>query len=306
MKQDNTAHDEKVVVFSTESTMRFTHAWVLAGIPLWGPLRAAIRLTAALVWLLLCYFLSVIASFFCLLRIPGAAGVRTRVSLLWVHGMRAIIGMRIRQIGTPPEAPYFLVVNHLTWGDLFAMKCLCRARFVLQADDGSFPLLGRLLRALNPVLVHRVREEVPMARRRMEEAIEQGDSLLMAPEGVVGPGKEVRRFRAALLDAAVRKHKPVHYASITYRTPKGCPPPSQAVLFGPDPYFRTPDGKIPQSELDAWGPERSFLPHFLRLLALPWHEVTIHFAPTPIWHAERIALANHLQAAVQKIFVPVE
>lgn len=306
MSQNNTAQDQNIVPLAPPSTMRFTHAWVLAGIPLWGPLRATVRLAAGLFWILSCYLLSLFSSILCFLRVPGATALRERISILWFHGMRAIIGMRIRQIGAQPQQPYFMVVNHLTWGDLFAMMCLCRARYVLQADDGTFPFLGRLVRALNPVFVHRVREDVPHARRTMEEAIEQGDSLLMAPEGVVGPGKEVRRFRAALLDAAVRKEQPVHYASLTYRTPEGCPPPSQSVLFGPDPYFRTPDGKIPQSELDAWGPERSFLLHFLGLLALPWHEVTVHFAPTPIWHAERIALANHLQAAVQKIFVPVK
>ena len=82
----------------------------------------------------------------------------------------------------------------------------------------------------------------------MMATLRSGGSLLMAPEGVISPGQDVRRYRPRLLEAATRCNFPVHYVSLTYRTPKGCPPAADRVLFGPDPYCPWPDGKIPEAE----------------------------------------------------------
>ena len=61
------------------------------------------------------------------------------------------------------------------------------------------------------------------------------------------------------------------------------------------------------SELAAWGPERSFLWHFLGVLALPWHEVIVQFAPDPIPAGnDRIVLANRLHDAVERMYVPIK
>ena len=113
-------------------------------------------------------------------------------------------------------------------------------------------------------------------------------------------------FRAGLLESAVQTGTPVHYGSITYRTPDGYPPPSESIIFGPSPFYRTPDGKIIQSELQAHGPERSFVKHAIGVLGMPWHECTIRFAPNPIAASDRTTLANELHDAVERIFIPLE
>jgi 1-acyl-sn-glycerol-3-phosphate acyltransferase len=220
--------------------------------------------------------------------------------------MRAILGIRIKWIGQPPASPYFLVCNHLSWQEIFVVNCSCDVVCVLQAEDKKLPFVGTLITGIRPIFFRRAREHTPHGIARMVETIQERKNLVLAPEGVVGPGREVRRFHAGLLQAAVQTRCPVHYLSFTYRTPEGWPPPSRVALFGPDPFFRTPDGRIPESELEAWGPERSFFLHLLGILALPWHEIIVRFAPEPISADDRIVLANRLHDAVQRIFTPLE
>lgn len=280
----------------------------LGKMPLWGPLRAFVRLVAAFFWMLWCYAVLKMVSI-ALLPFPETRyRAREGVHKMWVRGLRYIIGMRIRVFGQMPPHPYFLVCNHIAWGDYFLVANVQeRCSYVAQAEDEHLPIAGPLMAANDPIFNLRERGAVPITVGKMVALLQEGKrSLAFAPEGVVGPGKVVRRFHAALLEAAVQAQKPVHYAAITCRTPEGCPPASKAVLFGPDPYFLGPDGKIPQSEIDAWGPERSFFVSLWGVLCLPWHEFDFRVAPEPISGTDRVVLANELHDAVQAIFVPVE
>ncbi|GEM_PF-649693 len=273
---------------------------------LWAPLRACVRLILGFLWILLCYIGCTLGGALDRVPVLKRLDLDRRVARLWIRGMRAIIGMRLIQEGRVPKGPYFLVANHICWTDFFAFLTLCDGTCVTQTEDQTFPLLGRLIKALDPIFVERTHDDIPRVNRLIGEAIARGENVLMAPEGVISPGRVVRRFRPALLEPAAQARKPVHYASVTCRTPEGCRPASKSVLFGPDPYFRTPDGRIPESELDAWGPERSFFLHLLGLFALPWFEVTIRFGSEPILGTERHALAKGLQEGVQRIFSPVD
>jgi 1-acyl-sn-glycerol-3-phosphate acyltransferase len=220
--------------------------------------------------------------------------------------MPALLGLRRTVYGSPPEAPYFLVNNHITWLDFVTMNSLCDGRAVIMEEMLSMPFLGPFFKGLDPILTRRVKEEVPRVIEEVTAAIKRGDSILMAPEGVITPGRKVRRFRPSLLEAPVQCATPVHYASITYRTPPGSPPASQRVLFGPDPHYPWPGGKIPEAEYEGWGPRRTFVGHLVRLLALPWCEVVVRFAPEPITAPDCVSLAADLQRAVQDIFTPVD
>ena len=284
---------------------RVAFTWVVAGFPCWFPIRVLVRLTLALAWILTCYLasLGVGAVFFA--AKPPRQAARKRVSRAWLHGMRAIFGIRLFWVGQPPAKPYFLVSNHLSWQDFFALACSCDAPFVVQAADETLPIVGRLMAGLDVIHCPPPGGDATRCVEQMVAALRAGKSLIMAPEGIVGPGREVRTFHPELIEAAVQAPCPVHYVSITFRTPAGCPPPSKVALFGPDPMFRTPDGRIPESELEAWGPERPFLPHLLGVLGLPWHAIILRFGDAPITGDDRVILATALHDAVQDIFTPV-
>ncbi len=273
-------------------------------------IRAAIRFVLLLLWVLGCYGLLIVASPLGWGAPVRGKAVRKRIGRLWMRGMSRIIGTRFVVHGTPPEPPFFMVLNHLAWIDIFPVHVVFDARGIVEEPVSRIPAVGALVAATNPIFVRRVKEDTARVNDLMVQAIEAGDSLVIAPETpetTCPRGQGVRMFRGGLLQSAVRTGKPVHYFSVTYRVPAGYPPPSDSMLFGPNPFLRGPDGKIPQSEIDAWGPERSFFPHFLGVLALPWQEIIMTFAPDPIpAGSDRIALANKLHDAVEAIYEPVD
>ncbi len=281
------------------------YRWVFLGFPLWGPLRSALRFIALGLWLFGCLFLLRIGSFIVGPFRTTRHNFRRTVYHIFVSGFCMIIGTRIRVEGERPKRPYLVVMNHISWVDFFVVArilgecCICA-----QDDITTFPLVGALIRAGGPVPVRRVREAVPETLALMERELQRGRAMMLAPEGVVGPGKRVRRFRASLLEVAIRLNMPVHYMSLTSRTPPGYPPASKIIFKGPDHFFFGED--IPQEELDESGPPQHAIPHLLRLLSVPWHEYTVRFGEEAISGTERIPLAQSLQTAVESIFTPVE
>jgi len=278
--------------------------WVLSEINILSPLRAYFRLVLVLIWVLSCYGAVRVATFALSFSRPLRRRVCRKISRLWLRGMPPLLGLRIRVHGLRPQSPFFLVVNHITWLDFIVMNLLCDGRCVAMAEMQQTPVLGPLVKAMEAIFVYRMREDVPRVKNLILDSIRQRHNILLAPEGVISPGRTVRRFRASLLEPAVSSRKAVHYASITYRTPDGWPRPSDVVLYGPDPHFRPDDDEV--NNLELWGPQRSFLSHFLRLVSLPYYEAHVRFGDEPMVGEDRIALANGLHRAVNRIFSPLE
>ena len=270
--------------------------------------RGVMRLCVCVTWMVACRVGLLIVSPLTLFSRSLSARVRKRISRAWIAGVTRLIGTRITVKGTPPQAPFFIVGNHPTWIDLFAFLTLLDPTPIVEAPLRRVPIVGPLIGGLQPIWIHRRKEDTARVVERVHEAIVEGKSIVIAPETpvttIVPVGSGVRMFRAGLFEAAVRDHQPVHATSITYRLPAGYSSPSKMLTFGPNPFFLTPEGKIPQSELDAFGPPRSFFPHLLGVLSLPWHECTVTFDPQPYYADDRVTLANMLHDAVKKMFVP--
>lgn len=271
----------------------------------WAPLYALRRFLSTFSWVLMCYAAIRFAQLIAIVRPAYGRALSFRIARRWIEGMPGRLGLRVTVDGTAPQHPYFLVNNHITWLDFIVMNALCDARCVAMAELQTIPIVGTLVRGLNPILVKRVRRDTPRVLALMIEALEAGESLQMAPEGVISPGRSVKRFRAALLEAAVQTGRAVHYASITYRTQADRPPASRVVLFGPDPHYTPAPGEVSEEELAAWGPQHTFFGHLFHLLAEPQVEVAIRFAQDPVRADDAVTLANDLQRSVRSIFTPV-
>ena len=282
------------------------YLWEVPNTTLWTPLRVTVRLVRALAWTFGAYFLSLMASTAGLFSPTLAKRWTEAVSRGWVNRMPAMLGMCMTVIGRRPEKPFFLVFNHISWLDPVAMNALCDARTVVMAPMVTMPVMGRLWRALDAIPTRRIAEDTPACLAEMMATLRRGDNLLMAPEGIISPGQEVKRYRPRLLEAATRCNFPVHYASLTYRTPKGCPSAADRVLFGPDPHYPWPDGKIPEAEFEGWGKQRTFLGHVIRLIALPYFEIVVRFGPEPVQGKHPVQLASALQQATTDLFVPLQ
>ena len=147
-----------------------------------APFRAGIRFAGLLAWALVCFVALVCVSLLGLVSEAVSRKARGAVSRVWVRTMSRIMGTRITVHGTPPRPPFFLVINHLAWIDFFVVNVLCDAVCIVEAPVGRIRLIGALVKGLGSIFVHRVKEDTPRVNDLMVRAIEQGQSLLLAPE----------------------------------------------------------------------------------------------------------------------------
>lgn len=280
--------------------------WVFPGFPVWYPFRAALRLVALPVWTLWCWMMNLALAPLGLVSRRRLRNARKRVSRLWCRGMLAILGTRLAARGALPPEPFFLVTNHITGMEAFAINAMFDMTCPIAMYVRRQPVLGRLIAGLDPLWVSQKKSETASLNERIINELRNGQSIVIAPEGDISPGRFVRRFRAGMLEPAAMIGYPVHYASVTYRTPVGWPPASKSVVYGPDADRAKMIGGISEEEKALWGDRGPFYRYFLGLLALPWHDLVVRFGPGPIVAEDKFTLANQLHDAVESILVPVE
>lgn len=204
----------------------------------------------------------------------------------WARAVARIAGMEIRLRGEPPRGAFLLVSNHLGYMDVVALVAArVECVFVAKSEVARWPVIGFLCRNAGTIFVDRLRHRrLPSAMAGVERALSKGIGVVLFAEGTSTRGREVAPFRPPLLELAARTATPVHYASLSYRTPPHTAPAETAVCW--------------------WG-DMTFLKHLYGMFQLPGFEVEIVFGGEPIKEDDRKILAERLWSAVSAQFVPV-
>lgn len=248
-------------------------------------LRLIVRLVAIclvtagfyLVWLI---------GFVCLLAFNDAR-YRWRNTILrnWAKVIAKVIGMEILVEGAPPEAPFFLVANHLSYVDIIALASRLDCVFVAKSEIRSWPLIGFLCRSMDMIFVDRERRnDIPRVIGLMEAAWQKHQGVIVFPEGTSSKGDTILPFKSSLLEPAVRTSTGVHFAALGYQTP--------------------PD-EVPAYMSVCWWGDMTFAPHALDLLRLREFSASIVFGDETFFEADRKTLAQKLQHAIEEHFTPV-
>ncbi|MDY7095322.1 MAG: lysophospholipid acyltransferase family protein [Acidobacteriota bacterium] len=204
---------------------------------------------------------------------------------LWARGSGRILGMHTTVKGTPPEMPFLLVTNHLSYTDILLLAGQRECAFIAKGEIAGWPGAGTICRAVDTIFIDREnRRDVVRAGSKIAEALEQGRGVVLFAEATTSPGDTILPLKTSLLAPAANRQIPVHYATISYRTEPGDPPASRDVCW--------------------WGDE-GFGPHFQRLLRLQRFYATVHFSRDPIQDENRKLLAKRLRAAMLETFIPV-
>lgn len=145
------------------------------------------------------------------------AGRRQRVQW-WSAKMLAVLGLRLRSQGTFKPGAKLLVANHVSWIDILVVHALCpEARFVSKAEVRHWPLVGRLVDAAETLYIERARKRDAMrVVHQSAEALQQGDTVAIFPEGTTGPADRLLPFHANLLQAAIATGTAVQPLALRY------------------------------------------------------------------------------------------
>jgi 1-acyl-sn-glycerol-3-phosphate acyltransferase len=203
----------------------------------------------------------------------------------WSHAALRLLGIDLEVSGRPPEGPFLLVANHLSYLDVPVLSSQLAAAFVAKAEVRPWPVLGALIAAMNTIFVDRENpKSIPRALATIDRVLGMGYGVVLFPEGTSSPGFEVQRFHSSLLARAAARELPVHYAALSYQAPPEAEPTHLSVCW--------------------WG-EMTFPRHVFRLLALNRIRATVVFGDEPVRDRDRKRLADSLQAAVAGRFRPV-
>jgi len=248
-------------------------------------LRAAIRFLLVSL-LTTVHILALLLAALVLFALPRLrARWRMLVFRSWSRSVLFVLGVEVEVEGRPPEPPFLLVTNHLSYVDVPVVGTQVGAIFVAKAEISSWPGVGFMCRAINTIFIDRnVRRDLPRVMREIDREMEHGMGVVLFPEGTSSKGATLLPFRPSLLESAARSDTPVSFATLSYHTPEGEPPAHLAVCW--------------------WG-GMDFSPHALQFARLRRVHAKIVFGDEPIHDVDRKQLAQKLRTAMMERFEPV-
>jgi 1-acyl-sn-glycerol-3-phosphate acyltransferase len=248
-------------------------------------LRAASRVAALCLITTCLYLLRLLGGTVVFLSPAASRRWRSLIFRAWARAVARVAGMRISARGVPPRGDFFLVSNHLGYMDVVALASRLDCVFVAKSEVAGWPAVGRLCRSVNTIFVNRrSRRSLPAVLGAVGRALGAGSGVVLFAEGTSTSGANVAPFRSPLLELAARRRIPVHFVSLSYRTPEGEAPAREAVCW--------------------WG-DMTFLRHLYTLFMLPRFDASLAFGEQPIHEDDRKALARRLWSAVSEQFIPV-
>lgn len=243
---------------------------------------ATIRLVAYVLWTVVLLPLQAVA-------VRCGSRVAQHIPMLYHRGCCRIIGFRIERHGMPVQSsPVLFVSNHSSYLDISVLGGLIPGSFVAKTEVGSWPLFGLCAKLQRSVFVDRRRCTTDTQLNELARRLEQGDNLILFPEGTSNDGNRVLPFRSALLAVAER---PIGDRPLTV----------QPVSIAYARHSNLPMGRYLRP-CYAWYGDMGLMGHLWRVMCLgPATVVVRYHAPVTITeHADRKALTHHCHQVVSE------
>ena len=207
---------------------------------------------------------------------------QNRMVRSWARSVARCLGMHMHVDGAPPQAPFMLVANHLSYVDVILLLCHVDAAFVAKSEVLSWPVLGHLAKVTGTLFIDRGSiRDIPRVNDLIAASLGPHRGIVLFPEGTTTKGDRILPFKTPLLEYPARHSFPVHYAVITYRT-------------------QAPEAAAEQSV--CWWGDEVFAPHFWKLLHVRRFEADLSFGPEPVSLNERKNLATELRQRLLCLF----
>jgi 1-acyl-sn-glycerol-3-phosphate acyltransferase len=165
-----------------------------------------------------------------------------------------LLRIKVRRIGVAAApAPVLFVSNHISWLDIVVLSAALPASFIAKKEVNDWPFFGLLARLQRTVFVERNnRHRTAEHRDEMRERLEQGDNLILFPEGTSSDGLRIHNFKSAFFAVA---EQPI----------RGRLPFVQPISLGYAKLNHMPVGRR-WMRIFAWVGDEDLVPHLWRFL----------------------------------------
>lgn len=229
---------------------------------------------------LLCHLAygSALAIIYPLFRLPTRQAILKR----WSAELLEILHVKLEISGRPassPEQGAFLVANHISWLDVFAINAAKPSCFIAKSEVNGWPLIGMLCRRTRTIFIERdVRRDMVRINHQVGNMLAEGEWIVLFPEGTSTDGTQVHHFHASLFQSAIDCEATIQPLAVRYHDGTGthC---GDAAFIG----------------------DMNFIESLLKVLSSPSLHVTLALQP-PLACADknRRILAAEAQAAVSQ------
>ena len=131
---------------------------------------------------------------------------KLRAIQIWSLRVLASCGMKLKTYGSLPSEEHgqMLICNHISWLDIMAVNAAFPGRFVAKDDVAKWPVIGYLATQAQTVYVARNKgtEGNSEKIRRVTEALQNGDTVTLFPEGTSTEGRSILPFKTSFFQAA--------------------------------------------------------------------------------------------------------
>ena len=133
---------------------------------------------------------------------------RNQMVRAWAHHILGIFGLSLTVVkphDLDPEAEKrMLIGNHISWIDIYVLQSVTAARFVAKAELANWPVLGHLIARTGTVFIERgKRSDTLRINQTIMNRLADGTTIGVFPEGTTTDGRDVLKFHANLLQAAM-------------------------------------------------------------------------------------------------------
>lgn len=248
-------------------------------------LRATIKIVGTVGYTLFCY--SIYFIIYLPMRWFGSPTEPWKNNLLrfWSAGIIRILNLKVSVYGTPPEPPFFVVSNHVSYLDIVLLYNQLKGTFVAKKEVRSWPFLGYMAYTLGVIFIDRNRKrDVTRVNKLQSESLGNHQGIILFPEGKTSDGTQLLPLRSPLLEFPAKSGVPIHYVTLYYETNKD---------------------DIPAGDSICWHSDTPLHKHMFEMAKCKEVRCTITFGKKPVQNQDRKQLAETLEMLMKDQFIPI-
>ena len=192
----------------------------------WGWVRLGFRL------MLIAFVMFALLGPVLLARLVGWRRVAERIVQFACKLVIKIMRFRLHVEGTPLSDAGLIVANHTSWLDIFVSNAAVPVVFVAKSEVKTWPMIGIFARAVGTEFIIRKRTRTATQKDVLMNRMENGDRLLLFPEGTSTDRQRILPFKSGLFGALHDPHSKVYFPVQTLAMCYFAPPKKRKDFYG--------------------------------------------------------------------------